>query len=327
MPVRNGASYVKECVKSLQQQNHYDFDILILDNCSTDGTREWIESIQDHRIKIFSSDKPLTIEENWSRILDVPKNEFITLIGHDDILQSDYLTTMDELISKYPDASLYQTHFQYIDSDGKKIKDCKPMAEIETGTDFLKSFLQNRIDIMGTGFMMRSKDYDEIGGLPDYPNLLFADFELWMNLTKKTFKATSQKNCFSFRLHVSTTTSSSDIKMQKAFERFVYYLSTLKQESPEYNELLNKYGEDFIRVNCKGLSHRLIRTPFENRQGLTVATFVKKCKQYADLLIQNNQFDPISIPSIKFAAYIDSSTIGRSLFLLFKKLFPNPILK
>jgi hypothetical protein len=107
----------------------------------------------------------------------------------------------------------------------------------------------------------------------------------------------------------------------------VYYLSTLKQESPEYNELLNKYGEDFIRVNCKGLSHRLIRTPFENRHGLTVATFVKKCKQYADLLIQNNQFDPINIPSIKFAAFIDSNPIGRSLFLLFKKLFPKPILK
>lgn len=327
LPVRNGGSYVKECIESILAQNLQDFNLLVLDNFSTDDTTKWVSSLKDSRINIYRSDRPLSIEENWARIVNIPKNEFITLIGHDDILHPDYLSVMDDLIHKYPEASLYQTHFHYIDSNGKKIRDCKPMSEIETGADFLKSFLQNRIDIMGTGFMMRSKDYDAIGGLQDYPNLLFADFELWMNLTKKSFKATSPKSCFSFRLHISTTTSSSDIKMQNAFERFVLYLSTLKKESSDYNESLNQYGEEFIRVNCKGLSHRLIRTPITNREGLTVTTFIKKCKEYADLLIQNNQFDPASIPSIRIAQLIDSNPIGRYLFLMFKKMFPRPILK
>ena len=59
--------------------------------------------------------KPLTIEENWHRVVTIPKNEFITLIGHDDILDPHYLSVMDKLIARHPKASLYQTHFRKID--------------------------------------------------------------------------------------------------------------------------------------------------------------------------------------------------------------------
>jgi glycosyltransferase involved in cell wall biosynthesis len=218
LPVRNGGEYVKECVYSVLSQTLNNFNLHVLDNCSTDETLEWIGSLKDDRIKVFSSEKPLTIEENWARAVSIPKNEFLTIIGHDDVLARNYLSVMDELISKHPDASLYQTHFSYIDSKGKKIGDCKHMKEIETDKNFLTSVLTKNIDIMGTGFMMRSKDYDALGGIPAYPNLLFADFELWLNLTRISYKATSLQNCFSFRLHQSTTSVSPDVKLHKAFE-------------------------------------------------------------------------------------------------------------
>ena len=39
----------------------------------------------------------------------------MTVIGHDDLLDNNYLDVMNALIAKYPNASLYQTHFRYID--------------------------------------------------------------------------------------------------------------------------------------------------------------------------------------------------------------------
>jgi hypothetical protein len=74
---------------------------------------------------------------------------------------------------------------------------------------------------MGTGFMMRAMDYDALGGIPPYPNLLFADFELWIGLTRKNYKATAFEECFAFRLHQSMTTTSSDLKFQYAFDKFI----------------------------------------------------------------------------------------------------------
>jgi glycosyltransferase involved in cell wall biosynthesis len=326
LPVRNGGEYVKQCVNSILSQTIPEFDLLVLDNCSTDGSAEWIKSLNDHRIKLFPASHPLTIEENWARIKDVQKNEFITLIGHDDLLHPGYLKTMDALIKKHPDASLYQTHFSFIDADGKEIRKCLPMDEVQTGSEFLSSILSNTIDIMGTGFMMRAKDHDLVGGIPDYPNLLFADFTLWMQLTNKNYKATSFEECFAFRRHLSTTTSSPDTKMQQAFGLFIDHLEKLKTTDSKCADAIQRYSINFIRRNCKGLAHRLLRTPKNKRENLSVAAFLNECKQYADRLQPNNNYDPASDYAVKLAKQIDSSMFTRGLFLAFKKIYSKPIL-
>ena len=327
LPVRNGGELVKECVNSILAQSYTDFNLLILDNVSTDGTLEWVRSVPDDRIKVYPAQKPLSIEENWGRITSIPKNEFITLIGHDDILNSDYLETMHGLISRYPDAGLYQTHFIYIDTKGEKVRSCKSMAAVESVEDFIKNFLTRNIDVMGTGFMMRSKGYDLLGGIPPYPNLLFADFELWINMSKLTYKATSPNECFSFRIHQSTTTVSPDIKFHRAFERFIYFLNSLKAERESFDIIITKYAGEFLSVYCKSLSHRLLRTPIKKRDRLTVEQFINNCKQYARLLGIEDRFKPGKIFSIRVAKIVDSNVFTRFVFLSFKKIFPKPILK
>lgn len=326
LPVRNGGEYVKVCVNSILSQTLNDFNLLVLDNCSTDGTFEWIDGLKDERIKIFPAQKSLTIEENWSRITGIEKNEFITLIGHDDVLDNDYLQVMDLLIEKFPEASLYQTHFRFIDEHGKEISKCLPMTEVENAAAFLHSFLTDKIDIMGTGFLMRSKDYDAIGGIPFYPNLLFADFELWLNITLKSYKATAEKECFAFRKHVSTTTSSPDTKMQQAFGQFINYLKNLKEKDLLFKKEIEENGIAFIEFYCRGLAHRLMRTTKEKRNGLTVKSFLDDCKHYADELVPGNNYNPTNNKSVLLAKYIDSNTITRNMFLLFKKIYAKPII-
>lgn len=327
LPVRNGGEYVKECINSIRNQTFSDFQLQVLDNCSSDGTREWIESLKDDRISIYPAEKPLTIEENWSRITSITKNEFITLIGHDDILFPNYLTAMNELISKHPKATLYQTHFTYIDSKGALIRPCKPMDEVQSATEFLAFFLANQIDTMGTGFMMRGDDYDACGGIPPrYPNLLFADFELFINLSKPGYKATAAVPAFSFRLHQSMTTTSSDLRFHESFAIFIDYLHSLQQADPAFDAVIKKYSLDFLNLYCKGLSHRLLRTPMNKRKGKSVRYFINLTKSYADKLVPGNDFDPERQFSVKFARQIDNNPVSRALFLLFKKIRTKPVL-
>lgn len=327
LPVRNGGEYVKTCVHSILAQSLPDFELLVLDNNSTDGTVAWINSLQDKRIRIIEADRPLTIEENWGRIKTVKKNEFITLIGHDDTLEPDYLAIMDQLIQQFPAASLYQTHFNYINGKGEFIRTCKPMPVKETADEFLKTCLTNAFDIMGTGFMMRAADYDAIGGIPDYPNLMFADLELWYRLTAISFKATAAATAFSFRIHQSTTKTTADDKLQLAFERAVYFVEGLKQQNELNATLIRDLGIAFIHHYCRSFSHRLLRTPFKKRNGSTVGGFIKKCKAYADLLIPGNHYDPLADPAVRWAKYIDASALTRFLFLSFRKVYSKPVYK
>jgi hypothetical protein len=238
-----------------------------------------------------------------------------------------YLKVMDALINKFPDATLYQAHFRYINATGKNIRSCKPMKEREDGPEFLESILQNKIDIVGTGFMMRSKDYDEAGGIPIfYPNLLFADFALWLNLTGKNYKATASDEGFYFRLHQSTTSVSSDIKYQLAFEKFIHFLDRLKLKSDAYRKVILENSNAFILFYCRSLSHRILRTPKENRKDLSVNSILKKAKEYSTVLT-GNEINPSSYSSINIARFIDSNFLTRNIFLLFKKIYNNPLLK
>jgi glycosyltransferase involved in cell wall biosynthesis len=325
LPVRNGGSYIKECINSILQQTLNDFNLIVLDNCSTDGTTEWVNALRDPRIVVHPADRPLTIEENWGRITGVPKNEFITLIGHDDILDKNYLAVMDALIHKHPAASLYQTHFRYIDSKGALIRRCKPMDEHQSPAEFLSFFLEGLIDTMGTGFMMRAADYDAVGGIPAYPNLLFADFELWIGLTMPAYKATAIEECFAFRLHQSMTTTSPDVKMLFAFGRFIDYLQKLRSRDAALDLAIGRYAMRFIQFYCRSLSHRLLRTSRKGRHSLTVTGFVADCKSYADRLVPDNNFDFFSPFSMRMARFIDSNAFTRGLFLLFKKIYPTPL--
>jgi glycosyltransferase involved in cell wall biosynthesis len=324
LPVRNGGKYVKECVQSILAQTLPDFTLHVLDNFSSDGTLEWIRSIQDGRIKIFPAERPLSIEENWARITTIPKNEFLTLIGHDDLLSENYLEVMNRLIHRHPNASLYQTHFHYIDAKGNQIRKSKPMAEKLSAYEFLAFFLNNMIDSMGTGFMMRSADYDALGGIPLYPNLLFADFELWIKLTQKACLVTAFEECFAFRLHQSTTSISSDLKFHHAFERFIGFLKSLREDA-SLQQVINRYGINFIAFYTKGLAHRLLRTPKQGREDKTVSELITECKRYADELVPGNDFRPYQNFSVNLARQIDSNPVTRNLFLLFKRLYTKPI--
>ncbi|HSU29336.1 MAG TPA: glycosyltransferase [Chitinophagaceae bacterium] len=324
LPVHNGGEFVKQCVSSILNQTYGFFNLIVLDNYSNDGTKEWIETLHSDKITIYPSETLLPIDENWARVTMIPTCEYITLIGHDDILKPNYLEVMNDLIDKHPDASLYQTHFNYIDDKGATIRTCRPMAEIENGKEFLQTILTNSIDIMGTGFLMKASDYKKIGGIPVYPYFLYADFELWQSLTEISYKVTSQKTCFDFRLHQSATARANDMMLQASFLHYVDYLIRIKNTHPVYCEVFDKYSSSFITYHCKGLSHRMLRLPLRERGNNKVTDFVKKCR--AKLMELSPNGNSIHGFSIRVAIIIDSNAFTRQLFLWFKKIRPKPIL-
>lgn len=313
LPVRNGGDYLKACVSSILNQTNRDFNLIVLDNHSTDGSLEWVSSLSDSRIIIHSSATSLTIEENWGRIKDVTKNEFMTMIGHDDILDRFYLEEMDKLIAKYPEATLYQTHFSYIDKDGEITRLCLPMDEIQQAFEFLACQMNSTIDSTGTGYMMRSKHFDELGGMPqNYPNLIFSDYHLWISLASKGFKATSQKECFQYREHLSVSRITNGEQYERAFGEYVKFMTGLKQRS-EFDTVINRYGLKMLMHFCESLCHRVLKTPKNNRR-IKVRDVVQNFNSYAKILIPGQSFMPLKKPGIRYAIFLDQSRVTRNAF-------------
>jgi glycosyltransferase involved in cell wall biosynthesis len=227
LPVRNGGEYLKACVASILTQVHPHFRLVVLENASTDDTLSWLRLQRDPRISVRESPTSLEIEKNWARILDLDlSEEFMTIIGHDDLLDPGYLSQMSALIDAHPDAGLYQSHFRLIDKRGRRLRSCLPMPARETAEGFVAARLRLRRDSHGTGYMFRTSDYLRVGGIPPYKKLMFADDTLWLELMRGSYKATLGREMFSYRLHSGATSHSPD--WRSTFDGLACYLDFLK---------------------------------------------------------------------------------------------------
>jgi len=318
IPTYNSERWIQPCINSILAQTFPGFDIAIVDSGSTDGTIAWIRSLQDSRIKIYTTDVRLGIAENWKRFTTIPRHEFMTIMGHDDILYPHYLATIDELIKRFPDAGLYQTHFNFIDAKGQLIRACAPMKNHINGETLLEAVLQNKLEIIATGFMVRSKQYDAIGGIPLYPNLLYADIELWLKLILQSYLAVASENCFEFRLHVDNTSKSTGEFRLVAFEMLIDFFCKLKNKNPTYQQLIEKNGVAFLKNHVVGSCHKLIYIPKANRNQVTMDSIIASAKKSVQKMLPGVEFIPEKFRGILLAKLIDSNIVLRNLFLFYK---------
>lgn len=249
LPVRNGWPYVQECVQSILAQTYPDFDLIVLDNQSTDDTVPWLRSLADSRIRLYGSSSSLSIVDSWARAVGVEKREYMTLIGHDDLLDPDFLLTINRTIERFPDAKLYQTGFRFIDSIGQTIRTCRPVPEQETPAQYLEGRLTYQRDISGTGVVMRSSDYDRIGGIPHFERLFFADDALWLSLMQGGYKAFDPADLCSIRMHPrkeSTTKPSAWPSLLSGLNQFADFVDSYIRSDAEAGAVVSQYFGGFM---------------------------------------------------------------------------------
>jgi glycosyltransferase involved in cell wall biosynthesis len=327
IPFKSGKKYLLDCLHSVLSQDYPHFNILILaDNTSNiDDSLDALHAIQHSKISVHVSNQNLDILQNWGRIKDLVKNEYMTILGYDDLLEKTFLSTINELINQNPEASLYHTYFNYINSKSEFIKTCQPLPTRLNLSEYLEHALNETIDIMATGYVFKSSNYNAIGGIPtQYPNLIYADLQLWLALTKNSYLAVDNSVQFSFRIHASTTKTSKDKILLDAFLLFLDYLHQLKNESSALAAIIEEYGKKFTESTTKAIAHRLLRTPKAIRKGLTIDEMITKIDEKSKLL--GIHYAPLQINSIRMAKLIEAIPLLNNLFLLFKKVYKKPVL-
>ncbi len=96
MPVYNGARYLREALNSLINQTYHDFELIISDNASTDGTREICEAYekQDSRIRYIRQDKNIGALQNFQFVLNRAQGEYFMWAAADDRWDENWIKTI-----------------------------------------------------------------------------------------------------------------------------------------------------------------------------------------------------------------------------------------
>lgn len=91
IPSYCGAATIGAAIDSVLAQTHQDFELLVIDDGSPDGTVDVVESCRDPRIRLLRNAVNLGPQGNWNRCLDEARGEFIKILPHDDLLYPECL--------------------------------------------------------------------------------------------------------------------------------------------------------------------------------------------------------------------------------------------
>jgi glycosyltransferase involved in cell wall biosynthesis len=106
MPCYNVEKYVAEAVKSMLNQTYGDFELIVLDDCSTDSTAEIVKNFADERIVYHCNEQNLGLVGNLNAGLQLAKGELIARMDGDDISLPQRLEIQVNFLTKNPEIAL-----------------------------------------------------------------------------------------------------------------------------------------------------------------------------------------------------------------------------
>lgn len=121
MPVFNGERYLAEALDSILAQTYSDFELIISDNASTDGTQEICRAYaaRDRRIRYFRNEKNLGASKNFNRVFELSSGEYFKWAAHDDLCAPEYLERCVEVLDRKPSVVVCHPKVSIIDEHGK----------------------------------------------------------------------------------------------------------------------------------------------------------------------------------------------------------------
>ena len=121
LAVYNGQAYLRECMDSVLNQTYKDFEFLIVDDGSTDATRDIIKSYSDDRIRLIENGRNLSQVTSLNIGLDHAHSEYVARIDADDVMLPHRLKRQLDFLTRRPSIALAGSWGEAIDIKGRMI--------------------------------------------------------------------------------------------------------------------------------------------------------------------------------------------------------------
>ena len=202
-PSFNSARFIEECIDSVLSQTYDNWELLIVDDCSTDNSCELIEKYNDKRIDLIGLEKNVGAAEVRNIAIRKAKGKYIAFLDSDDIWGSTKLEDQIYFMQE-KDIAFSFSNYQPISEDGNKLFSVIKASKFMTYSSYLKNTIIGCLTVV--------IDRDKTGNF-EMPEIRSShDMALWLLIMKRGFKAYGlDKNLAKYRL-VSTSNTASKFK-------------------------------------------------------------------------------------------------------------------
>lgn len=180
MSVYDGERYLREAVESILNQTFTDFEFMIVDDGSTDGTWAILQSYNDPRIVLLRNEENTGLTRSLNMGLAVARGEYIARQDADDVSLPERLEKQVRFLDKHPEIVLVSSDVEFIDSEGRSLgrsqRACDP--------NLVAWYLLFYNHVAGhSQVMFRHKPVMDLGGYSE-ARRYSQDYELWLRLVK-----------------------------------------------------------------------------------------------------------------------------------------------
>ena len=241
IPVLNGERFIKEAIESVLSQTFKDLELIVVDDGSTDGTREIVQSFGPQVVYRYQSNAGA--DRAYNQGISMSSGDYVAFLDHDDRWYSDKVETQVAILDRLPEVGLTFSEVDDVDEFGNPIKKKTWAGRRGIKDDLIGDFraiLKRKFPIAVPSAMMIRRDVlEKIGGFdPDLPPNGHGDVEMCVLAGEKSKVYFMIRSLAQYRVHKWQMTHQ---RQDEIHVNFIILLDTLWnrwRDYPEYRALL-----------------------------------------------------------------------------------------
>lgn len=253
IPTYNAITYLPETLKSLLNQTFNDFEVIIVDDGSSDRTQEWVGNLTDARIKgVVQINQGVAVARNQG--IALASGKYIAFLDSDDLWKPTKLEKQVECLEENPDVGLVNTWIENIDEQGNYLT---TVQTPESGSNAWNQIIEENLILCGSVPMIRRSCFEDVGVFDT--NLLSAeDWDMWIRIAAKYSFAVIREPLVSYRQHLK---SKSNNLHKHLFHRLKVIDKTFQSVPADLQYLKDRaYGRAYLSIAWKPLLHKDYKT-------------------------------------------------------------------
>ncbi len=229
IPILNRRRFIRRTIDTVLAGTFSDFEILVVDNGSTDGTQEEVRAIRDPRVRLIENDGTC-IAEALNRGIREARGKYIAQLDSDDEYVPETLETMVAYMETHPRCGLAISYYDLIDEEGNPIEELGVIKHLEYDRNNIL-----RVDGAGALRFFHKKVLEEMGlyNVEKYGNF-GEDYDMVLKISEKYDVDRVHAVLYRYRRHPDNT------DVQRPAEMKIYNKNNARQEALQRRIALNR---------------------------------------------------------------------------------------
>lgn len=237
MSTFNEAAFVEEAVESILSQTFVDFEFIIVDDDSTDGTRPILRNFDDQRIVLIENDENIGFVRSLNKGLDECTGKYVARMDGDDVSERHRLETQLRYLESKPDTGIVGSFYWKVTGSGVVKKLCrKPATDVEIRFELLLAPPFAHPSVM---FERALLEEHNIRYSPHYPGI--EDYDLWPRLLRHTCGENIPEPLLRYRVHGNNQSLQNRRNMLREHDKIA--LRVVREYVPDFDTTLREVSQ------------------------------------------------------------------------------------